>query len=69
MYNNGHHRSYEARRAKSLYELIYKYIQKHSKILDVGCSHVTAVLELQRKDYEIYGIDIYEKAKAECLRK
>jgi len=66
LYDCGYHSDYKICHTRVLYKLIYKHIPKYSKILDIGCSNGSAVLELKQKDYEMYGIDISEKAIAIC---
>lgn len=66
LYNEGYHNNPKASHTKTIYELIHKYVNKHSKILDIGCSNGTGMLDLEKNGYDMYGIDIADKAIDIC---
>lgn len=66
LYCIGYHKSYQTCHTLKLLPIIQEKIPLGQKILDVGCSHGTAVLTLQTLGYDAYGVDIANKAIDVC---
>jgi len=66
LYKNGYHGDFELCHARHLFGYINKYLEKNTRILDIGCSHGTAVGELKKQGYDSYGIDISSVAIDLC---
>ena len=66
LYANGYHSDTGVNHTHRLYSYIDRYVDRHAKILDIGCSHGTAMLDLRKKGYDTYGIDISSTAIEYC---
>lgn len=66
LYDNGYHSSEVSHAAKEIVNVVPKYLNTRSKILDVGCSNGWVVKTLQDNDYDSYGIDIANRAIELC---
>ena len=58
LYNEGYHRGSKFTHATNLIHNMYKFLDKGSRILDVGCSNGAACLLLSDLNYVCSGVDI-----------
>lgn len=69
LYKNGYHGDFSLCHTRGLFRYIKKFFKKGNKILDIGCSHGTAVKIGNRKGYDMYGADISEMAISLCKKR
>jgi len=66
LYKNGYHNDYNLCHTQKLFSLVVNNFNKGDKILDIGCSHGTAVKLLNEKGFNAYGADISSVAIDIC---
>ena len=66
LYASGYHSNYNLCHTKKMFPTVEEHLEKGKTILDVGCSHGTAVLGLQEAGYVASGIDISQNAIDIC---
>jgi len=69
LYENGYHSNFKTNHTKHLYAYVDKFIGPAGKVLDVGCSHGTAVYHLNKRGYDSHGIDISSVAIELCNKR
>ena len=69
LYANGYHSNYNLCHTKKMFPTVEEQLEKGKTILDVGCSHGTAVLGLQEAGYAASGIDISQNAIDICNKR
>ena len=68
LYQTGYHNDLGFSHTGKLFPFLKECLDKKDniKILDVGCSHGLAVLQLQQMGYEAYGVDVAATAIKLC---
>jgi ubiquinone/menaquinone biosynthesis C-methylase UbiE len=69
LYASGYHSNYNLCHTTKMFPIVGKHLERGKTILDIGCSHGTAVLELQRAGHLASGIDISQKAIDLCNKR
>lgn len=69
LYRNGYHDNYNLCHTRRLFSLVNDNFNKGDKILDIGCSHGTAVKLLNEKGFNAYGADISSVAIDMCNKR
>tara|TARA_B100001093_G_C26713088_1_gene964358 strand:- start:548 stop:1120 length:573 start_codon:yes stop_codon:yes gene_type:complete len=69
LYKNGYHDNYNLCHTRRLFNHVNENFDKNDKILDIGCSHGTAVKLLNEMGFDSYGVDISSVAIEMCNKR
>lgn len=69
LYDEGYHSDPTTNHTKKLYKEVKQYTPQGCRVLDIGCSHCSAVIDLREAGYDTFGVDIATGAIEQCTKR